>query len=52
MLVEKLMSGLYMGECARRVLLTFAQEEQLFGGYVPERLEQQNSFATAGEHKH
>ena len=31
MLVEKLMSGLYLGECARRVLLTLALRGGLFG---------------------
>jgi hypothetical protein len=48
MLVEKLMSGLYMGENARRILLTFARDAQLFGGFVPEPLTRSGSFTTAG----
>jgi hypothetical protein len=31
MLIEKLMSGLWMGDNARRILLTFARKTQLFG---------------------
>jgi len=38
MLIEKLMSGLYMGDCARRILLSFAQRADLFYGDVPIRL--------------
>ena len=49
MLVEKLMSGLYMGENARRILLSFARDSQLFGGFVPEPLTKEGSFTTAGE---
>jgi hexokinase len=49
MLIEKLMSGLYMGENARRILLSFARDTQLFGGSVPELLTQPGSFTTAGE---
>jgi hypothetical protein len=48
MLIEKLMSGLYMGENARRILLSFARDAQLFGGFVPEPLTRSSSFTTAG----
>lgn len=48
MLIEKLMSGLYMGENARRILLSFARDTQLFGGSVPQLLTQPGSFTTAG----
>jgi hexokinase len=48
MLIEKLMSGLYMGENARRILLSFARHASLFNGHVPEKLSQPNSFSTAG----
>lgn len=48
MQIEKLMSGLYMGECARRLLLSFAQRADLFGGTIPERLGERDSFTTAG----
>jgi len=49
MLIEKLMSGLYMGECARRVLWSFARKAHLFGGFVPDRLTEPHSFTTAGQ---
>jgi hypothetical protein len=48
MLVEKLMSGLYMGECAQRLLLSFARHANLFGGHVPAKLSEHGSFVTAG----
>lgn len=51
MLIEKLMSGLYMGDCARRLLLSFARHANLFNGHVPERLAQADSFSTAGEQR-
>ncbi|KAK7251874.1 hypothetical protein RIF29_35456 [Crotalaria pallida] len=35
---EKLISGKYLGEIVRRVLLKMAQETSLFGGSVPQRL--------------
>ncbi|KAF8070974.1 HXK1 [Scenedesmus sp. PABB004] len=47
MLVEKLMSGLYMGDCARRLLLSFAQRADLFGGDIPNNLTVKDSFTTA-----
>jgi hypothetical protein len=50
MLIEKLMSGLYMGDCARRLLLSFAQRASLFGGDIPDALTKKDSFTTAGEH--
>jgi hypothetical protein len=50
MLIEKLMSGLYMGENARRILLSFARHASLFNGHVPDQLTQPNSFSTAGAH--
>jgi hexokinase len=49
MLVEKLMSGLYMGDCTRRLLLSFASDAQLFGGHVPGPLAEKGSFTTAGK---
>jgi hypothetical protein len=49
MLIEKLMSGLYMGENARRILLSFARHASLFNGHVPDKLCEPNSFSTAGE---
>ena len=48
MLIEKLMSGLYMGDCARRLLLSFAQRASLFGDVIPEALTKKDSFSTAG----
>ncbi|WIA31832.1 hypothetical protein OEZ86_002699 [Tetradesmus obliquus] len=47
MLIEKLMSGLYMGDCARRLLLSFAQRASLFGDVIPEALTKKDSFSTA-----
>jgi hexokinase len=47
MLIEKMMSGLYLGECARRILLTFAQKVELFGPVVPAKLTEPWSFSTA-----
>ncbi|KAL2499525.1 putative hexokinase-like 2 protein [Abeliophyllum distichum] len=35
---EKLISGMYLGEIARRVLLKMAQETALFGDWVPPKL--------------
>jgi hexokinase len=49
MLIEKLMSGLYMGDCARRLLLSFAQRASLFGDVIPDALTQKDSCTTAGE---
>jgi hexokinase len=36
---EKMISGMYLGEVVRRVLLRIAQEASLFGEVVPPRLE-------------
>jgi hexokinase len=47
MLIEKLMSGLWMGDCARRILLTFARRAALFGDAVPPRLFEAGAFTTA-----
>eukprot|EP00879_Flechtneria_rotunda_P019548 GHRR01020535.1.p1 GENE.GHRR01020535.1~~GHRR01020535.1.p1 ORF type:complete len:376 (+),score=140.95 GHRR01020535.1:786-1913(+) len=47
MLAEKLMSGLYMGDVARRLLLSFAQRTDLFNGVIPENLTQKDGFSTA-----
>jgi len=48
MLVEKMMSGLWLGEVARRVLLTFAERAALFGhGALPAALCQPGAFTTA-----
>ncbi|KDP36930.1 hypothetical protein JCGZ_08221 [Jatropha curcas] len=35
---EKTISGMYLGEIARRVLLKMAEESALFGKFVPEKL--------------
>lgn len=35
---EKTISGMYIGEIARRVLLKMAEEGALFGKSVPEKL--------------
>lgn len=47
MLIEKLMSGLWMGDNARRILLTFACKVQLFGPSVPPKLSDPQAFTTA-----
>lgn len=47
MLIEKLMSGLWMGDNARRILLTFAQKTHLFGATVPAKLFDASAFTTA-----
>ncbi|KAI8475386.1 MAG: hexokinase [Monoraphidium minutum] len=47
MLIEKMMSGLWMGDNARRILLTFARRTQLFGAKVPPALEDPAAFTTA-----
>jgi len=59
MLVEKMMSGLWLGEVARLLLLTFAERAALFGpdasvggengggGHVPAGLRQPGAFTTA-----
>ncbi|KAJ4787510.1 Hexokinase [Rhynchospora pubera] len=36
---EKLISGMYLGEIVRRILLRMAQESSLFGEVVPQKLE-------------
>ena len=36
MCFEKLVSGMYMGEIACRIMLKLAQEGSLFGGRVPQ----------------
>jgi hexokinase len=48
MLMEKMMSGLWLGEIARRILLTFAERAALFGpGGLPAGLCQPGAFTTA-----
>lgn len=37
---EKLISGMYLGELVRRVLLRLAEEAALFGDIVPSKLEE------------
>ena len=37
---EKLISGMYLGELVRRVLLRLAEEAALFGDTVPSKLEE------------
>lgn len=49
MLIEKLMSGLYMGDVARRLLLSFVHRANLFGGDIPELLDTKDGFTTARE---
>jgi len=36
MIFEKLISGMYLGELACRIMLKLAREGSLFGGRVPE----------------
>eukprot|EP00270_Netrium_digitus_P002012 TRINITY_DN1225_c0_g1_i2.p1 TRINITY_DN1225_c0_g1~~TRINITY_DN1225_c0_g1_i2.p1 ORF type:complete len:524 (-),score=132.79 TRINITY_DN1225_c0_g1_i2:401-1972(-) len=43
---EKLISGMYLGEVARIVLLKMATEAALFGPIIPPRLEKSGSFPT------
>ncbi|CAD5177371.1 unnamed protein product [Musa acuminata subsp. malaccensis] len=40
MIFEKLISGMYLGELVRRVLLRLAEEAALFGDTVPSKLEE------------
>lgn len=37
---EKLISGMYLGEIVRRILLKLAHDASLFGDVVPPKLEQ------------
>jgi hexokinase len=37
---EKLISGMYLGEIVRRILLKLAHDAALFGDVVPSKLEQ------------
>lgn len=46
-LFEKQVSGLYLGEVARRILLRLAEKEGLFGGAVPGLLARHHRFDTA-----
>ncbi|KAL3307608.1 hypothetical protein Ciccas_013875, partial [Cichlidogyrus casuarinus] len=43
---EKLCSGSYLGELVRVVLVSLAEQNLLFRGYVPEVLSKPNSFLT------
>ncbi len=47
MLLEKMVSGLYLGDIARRILATFAEKTQLLGKVVPPLIREQGSFTTA-----
>ncbi|KAK9835056.1 hypothetical protein WJX81_007542 [Elliptochloris bilobata] len=46
MKMEKMTSGMYMGEVARRLLLRLAEEGGLFGGAMPERLREPWTLST------
>jgi hexokinase len=37
---EKMISGMYLGEIVRRILLKLAHDASLFGDVVPPKLEQ------------
>ncbi|KAL3679358.1 hypothetical protein R1sor_022314 [Riccia sorocarpa] len=43
---EKMMSGMYLGDLVRRVLLKLAQDASLFGDTVPEKLTKKGSLVT------
>ena len=43
---EKMVSGMYLGEIVRRVLLTLIQQKVLFNGKIPKKLSQKNGFPT------
>ncbi|XP_045623070.1 hexokinase type 2 isoform X2 [Procambarus clarkii] len=45
-LFEKMISGMYMGEIARQVLVRLVSEGLLFGGYTSEILQEKGSFFT------
>jgi hexokinase len=47
MLLEKMVSGLYLGDITRRILATFAEKTQLLGKVVPPLIREQGSFTTA-----
>lgn len=44
---EKLVSGMYMGEVARRVFVQLVEQGSLFGGRMPPKLQETNGFQTA-----
>ncbi|KAK9825122.1 hypothetical protein WJX81_000028 [Elliptochloris bilobata] len=43
---EKMTAGLYTGDIARRLLLSLAEDGELFSGAVPERLRRMGAFTT------
>ncbi|XP_028668709.2 hexokinase-2-like isoform X2 [Erpetoichthys calabaricus] len=43
---EKMISGMYMGEIVRLILIDLAKENVLFNGMVPAALQMKNSFET------
>lgn len=43
---EKMVSGMYLGEIVRHMLLRLAEEATLFGDTVPEKLREQQSLET------
>ncbi|KAK9666037.1 hypothetical protein RND81_14G155100 [Saponaria officinalis] len=45
-ILEKMLSGRYLGEIVRRVLLHLAEDASLFGDTVPPKLQQRNALGT------
>eukprot|EP01025_Chloroclados_australasicus_P064934 TRINITY_DN876_c0_g1_i1.p2 TRINITY_DN876_c0_g1~~TRINITY_DN876_c0_g1_i1.p2 ORF type:complete len:379 (+),score=54.61 TRINITY_DN876_c0_g1_i1:124-1260(+) len=43
---EKLLSGMYLGEIARRIIMMLTNKGQMFGGELPEAFKQFNAFTT------
>lgn len=43
---EKMISGMYMGEIVRRVIVECVREGVLFKGYLPDDLDKENRFYT------
>ncbi|ORX91333.1 actin-like ATPase domain-containing protein [Basidiobolus meristosporus CBS 931.73] len=44
--LEKMVSGMYMGEIARRVMIDLCEHDELFGGKTPQGLETPYGFKT------
>jgi len=43
---EKLISGMYLGELTRLLILDIIQKDIIFGGIVPSKLQMKGSFPT------